>query len=848
MDFRYEMYVSPRYKFYRPMKSVEKQKTKLYVNELPINWYSKIDKEKHWHYCGPMNNYLPPQGWKIHISSTIQQAQKTLDIVSEILISRNTHFKFVMSSWDLFVKNSKYGDRSSSGKFITIYPATEYIFFTLVEELHRALYDLDRGTYILNDNRWLDGNVYFRYGAFIDMKTEEGESGIFDQYGKLIPDIRSPEFIVPDFLDLPKKIQDMENLKENGLQYSEKFSRYDIYEAIHFSNGGGVYKAREISTNQKVIIKEGRPQAGLDSMGNDAFNRIEIEYNALKKLKNVEGIVEVFDFFKAWEHNFVVEEVAQGTSLQNWLPQHYPFSGNKADRIAYVHNCLKIIDSLKDILEEMHNNGIGMGDLSPNNIIIDDATMTIKLIDFETAGSVDEKFEHGLQTPGFSSNHTKTRREADWFSFKRICYFILMPIMPIQDISEKNLYRIEKWIKSTFDVDVTEFFSVEKNIKRRINDSYVNYDIEDLDSIINKVRLGIISNLSYEKKQLIPGDIRQYETQGGMLNILTGGFGVLMSLNRTGGIDKEAKKWIEKFSSEKYLKTLDLGLFTGKSGIACILYELGYTERAKELIVDASNTESDDVSILSGLSGQGLALLSFYLLEKDLFYLQLAQKIGHKIKEIFESNVEISSKDIDFISKGLLDGWSGVSVFLCSLYKQTEDSMWLTLAEDAMMRELENCEIDSVGNLQVLDEMRLLPYLSSGAIGISIALHILNKYSNIKIFYEKFEQTIGNVDTICSYNSGLFRGFSGFLLFSSFIKQECGIIMPEEKTLTLINTLKTYMVESQCDIMLPGDYGYKLSGDLLTGAAGVLLALDSVSGGSWKNWLPLINETYQDVF
>lgn len=47
MDFRYEMYVSPRYKFYRPMKRVEKQKTKLYVNELPINWYSKIDKEKH---------------------------------------------------------------------------------------------------------------------------------------------------------------------------------------------------------------------------------------------------------------------------------------------------------------------------------------------------------------------------------------------------------------------------------------------------------------------------------------------------------------------------------------------------------------------------------------------------------------------------------------------------------------------------------------------------------------------------------------------------------------------------------------------------------------------------------
>lgn len=36
---------------------------------------------------------------------------------------------------------------------------------------------------------------------------------------------------------------------------------------MHFSNGGGVYKATNVSSGENVIIKEGRPEAGLDSTG-----------------------------------------------------------------------------------------------------------------------------------------------------------------------------------------------------------------------------------------------------------------------------------------------------------------------------------------------------------------------------------------------------------------------------------------------------------------------------------------------------------------------------------------------------------------------------------------------------
>ena len=101
--------------------------------------------------------------------------------------------------------------------------------------------------------------------------------------------------------------------------------------------------------------------------------------------------------------------------------------------------------------------------------------------------------------------------------------------------------------------------------------------------------------------------------------------------------------------------------------------------------------------------------------------------------------------------------------------------------------------------------------------------------------------------TICCYNSGLFRGYAGFLLFSSLIEQEYGII-DEKKTLTLLNTMQMYVIDTGQEVMLPGDYGYRLSGDLFSGASGVLLALEAIRGRSWKNWFPLIPETLDLLF
>ncbi|MFB8733359.1 hypothetical protein ACEQPO_03745 [Bacillus sp. SL00103] len=78
---------------------------------------------------------MPKQGWKIHITTDIEEAQKTLDIVIPYLIKNKVSFKFVPNERQLLFKNSKNGDRASSGKFITIYPNNKKTFLKLLSDL-----------------------------------------------------------------------------------------------------------------------------------------------------------------------------------------------------------------------------------------------------------------------------------------------------------------------------------------------------------------------------------------------------------------------------------------------------------------------------------------------------------------------------------------------------------------------------------------------------------------------------------------------------------------------------------------------------------------------------------------
>lgn len=79
------------------------------------------------------------------------------------------------------------------------------------------------------------------------------------------------------------------------------------------------------STGLKVVIKEARPEAGLDANYRDAVYRLKKEDYVLRKLKFSKYTPDYIDFFKAWENYFLVEQFVEGGQLTSWISKNYPF-------------------------------------------------------------------------------------------------------------------------------------------------------------------------------------------------------------------------------------------------------------------------------------------------------------------------------------------------------------------------------------------------------------------------------------------------------------------------------------------------------------------------------------------
>lgn len=846
MDMRYLRYVTPGEKYYQPPEKKANESV-LKVSNIPTSWKEK--KDDHWTYYFPSNTILPIQGWKIHITTVSNEAQNTLDLTSNFLFSECIPFKHVSNIWELVLKNSKYGDRGSSGKFITVYPKDEEQFIFLLNQLHRILKDTPQGPYILSDKRWLDGNVYFRYGAFGEMYIQEGAAkipAIRTPDGGYIPDSRGAYYVVPDFVQEPKVIREMTEAQEKVLAEHSQLDNYDIESALHFSNGGGVYLANHRENNEKFVLKEGRPGSGLDGQNRDAVARLQQEAIVLERLKGLNCVAKYEGIFQAWEHTFLVEEYLPGTTLNTWLAAYYPFS-DEQDSESYCKTVINILNQLKQAVKDIHSRGIGMGDLQPSNIIISESE-DVKIIDFESASDLTDAKHSGLMTPGFTGSTKSTREQADWFALLRIARHAFLPIGPVQDLAENILIHHDKWIIKKFGQEainlITEIqYECNKRDARPMDSvlsSPNNYlEKSDLPKIISNIRDGIVHDLSKEKR-LLPGDIRQFETSSGLLNVLTGGFGVIMALARTGNLPDKAREWARKFGQNEYIEQLDDGLFSGKAGIAGILYEIGMKAEAKEIYDSIENhLDLEDISLSTGLAGIGLAFLSASTLT-DLEYLfDKALAIAYRLENLLVQDIKIRPSDFDAVPIGLIDGWSGVSLFFSSLYNVTNDKKWLNLSILAIDKDMEQCVLEESGLYQVKDASRFVPYLAGGSAGIGLAMIELRNLLHEK----KWERELSGIGLLtqskCFYSSGLFRGLTGLIVTANAIDIEFNLQGKENRIDKALETLNLYLLENEGRYYVPGDYSYRISGDIFSGSAGMLLALHDTKSKGMYSWLPI---------
>lgn len=839
MDYRYVKYINDSCYYTKP---TNQNVGYINLDYIPTN-FTKVSGD-HWINISNYNQTLPEQGWKIHISTQLKTAKQTLDSVAELMFNENVSFKYVKSMHELMLKDSKYGDRSSSGKFITIYPSSTDQFIDLLLKLEEKLSHLPKGPYILNDKRWYKSNIYFRYGGFRPKtlyKNGEILDAIEDLNGNLIEDQRKPFYSVPDFIEEPSQIKMMD--LESEKEYERTcIDDYSIKEALHFSNGGGVYLADHEKWGE-VILKEGRPYtaSGLDDV--DAFKRIHNEGEILKKLKDAHYPVEVYDDFVAWEHKFIVEEYIKGNSLTIWIVNNYPFSSNEKNK-EYVKSSVNILNELVKSIEEIHSLGIGFGDLQPANIMVT-PDERIRLIDFETAGPVEGSIAT-VMTPGFIGDPKMCKEQSDWFAVLRIAKQMFIPIGNVEDISH-NLDKIHtKWIEKVFGLEALKIIKKIEEICKRHNARPMKQLIDSTETLVRDFNLISIKEklINAIKKDLnndellIHGDIRQYEMDSGKWNVLTGGFGVIMALKRANEWDERLSKWIESIEDE-FLINLEDGLYTGKMGICNVLIEAKYIEKAKKILKTIDiDSNKHDISIASGLSGLGLGFLSIYYEFENDYYLNKCKQIAELLENNFEKDIPVYTFDYDIVDKGFLTSWSGASLFMSSLYKATGEKKWLDISKKMLDRELEKTLFDEDGLFQIDDDFRILPYLSSGGSGLAIPMLEIQSIENSNEWIKELEGIAQIAHSKTFYNAGLFQGTTGILAISHLLDK---YLNRKDLVNSSLFTLNLYLIETDDCLYVPGDSCFRVSSDLMSGAAGLLTVIQDIISGSHFSWIPLLN-------
>lgn len=816
--------------FYVKQSDNVNQKFKLSV-KLDDSWM--IKSNSYWTYVINKEKKLPLQGWKIHLSVVVEEAQDLLNTVVPYLIEREISFKYIPNINAVIYRNSKYADRSESGKFITIYPQNIDEFATLLSDLKDLTKNFKEGPYILSDQAWQESNVYFRYGGFAPLYLEKnGEKvpAIYDEHRNLIEDQRVPYYRKPSF------VKDPDIFKKNYFAEEEDFKpllRYKIIGALHFSNAGGVYLGKK--NGIKYVIKEGRKKAGLDANLLDGFSRVQREAKNLKLLINVPQVVNIRDEFTAWRHHYLVEDYIEGDTLEDILPEKFPFIKNEVNEANnYKEWVMSILLQLENTVSEIRKIGLAIGDLSLSNLLIDKDNK-LHLIDLESAGLKNDSYVPGLTTVGFVSNNVKTFAEADRFALMRIAYYLFLPIEPVSDLTD-DLHKQEDWIKQRFGQDVVKYLQHLKtnvhveNKKPLFIDHYLQ--VLDKDLQINtasefrtKMCNGIINSLEYNSPTLFLGNNVEGITAYSFAYGISGLLDVVRQENK---IPSQLSTWIRRHFGqlEKISEhTSQLGLMTGLCGISLELEKLEILDLADKIDQNVQinfDLKDQDISLESGLAGIGL-----YFKHKNKR--DLVKEISDELKKRWKEINSLKDEDV-----GLLTGWGGVSLFFWEIGNRRFAQKIL----DNILTE----RISNENNLQVNDYsrgfLRVIPYLEDGVAGLALLLHkfmredteLSLKYKNI---YQKMIQSSYNY---CTYQASVVSGLSGNLPVA-VMQAKDGDPSLLEYTLDGLNN---FLLKNDDGVFIPGRFGYKLELNYYYGSSGLLGMLELLKDGKKEfSWLPL---------
>lgn len=797
--------------------------------EIPQGWQER--SRGLWTILRPEAAALPEQGWKIHVSATPANAQKTLEMVWPRCVDAGVAFKFLRSRDAVLYANAKYADRSSSGKFITVYPPDDRRFAALLTELDADLAGLE-GPYILTDLRYRSGPVYVRYGAFTEQWCD-GPDGtrvpaIRHPDGHLMEDDRRLTFTVPEWVVLPKILEPSLRARDGS---AEDDFPYSVTEALHFSNAGGVYRATSRIDGEDVVLREARPYAGYDGDGADAVTRLRREHDILKTLEGLSCVPRVVDYRIVWEHHFLVEEYIEGTRLLDEVIQRYPLVLNDPEpsQLAeYASWAQDVAGRVSEALDAVHRRGVRFGDLHPGNIIVR-PDGSVVLVDFEIAGDLNDDSPAPLGAPGFTAPRGATGLEADRHALDAVRLMLWLPLVEVTAMDETKTNTLLTVAEGRFGVDLRSGPGSPGSGGRRRHlpgpdlaaDRMRASGAESWPSIRDWLAAGILDSATPQRPdRLYPADPMVFVAGAGA-SLAHGAAGVLLALGRAGvRIPREHLDWLEH-AALRDEPDRRYGLYDGLLGAALVLRELGRPLAASR-VLDRCREEPAPAGagLFSGRSGVALAFLHLAVADGDRGLLRESLAMGDQLAELVYDPAWAAEP-------GLLHGASGVALLMLRQYEVTGDDRYLDHAEHAVMRDFAHCVEMADGTVQIRAGNRHLLYLDGGSAGPALVATAIAKHRDNAALAGRVEGVRRGCANEFVRQPGLFQGRAGL------IAALAGMRRPgDDPTLAAqVTRLGWHAVLHRGHVSIPGTHLLRLSADLATGAAGVLWAVNAALAG-----------------
>lgn len=827
---------------------------------LPSDW--QISQSGIWFQCNPPGAMLPQHGWKIHLTTTPTQAAAVLTTAARVLVAKGVPFKFAVDRNMLLIVNGKRWARSGAGKFITIYPRTKDEFIHLLEELHQALLGYN-GPYILSDKRYKDGSiVYYRYGGMVraskvNFRGEE-DLMITAPDGESVIDERSPYFTPPEWAADP--VLNLEEETDSNQELTLKDGRYVIESALTFTTSGGVYIGKDTETGRKVLIKEARPFANPSQGEHDAVSLLKKEHRLLTILEDTGLVPQPYDFFKDWEHFYLVEEFLEGFLLRSHMIEislALQIRPTLKEATEFYERYRKLYGLIAKGFHTVHERNITLADVSHYNIIVTDEGNAVKFIDFEGARELGVDVSTMLYTPGFASEQRERSWreptiEDDYYGFGGLMLAGLMPINAVRSFGYDSLERFLNALTTDFGLP----YGVRRAISaamhpepsQRIKPLEAIAMLEDVaevtepsiesdeakeecgDDFIRRTLDFMLGVASFDRTdRLFPSDAYLFRTNP--LSLAWGACGVAYVINEIRGkVPQEVSDWILRtpVDYQRYAP----GLYVGLSGIAWALSDMGFKQRALEMICATHNHpmlyESPD--IFYGVSGWGMAQLKFFLETGDELFLSKAIEGGQFLLDTQQEDESGSWWPVkDDIFFGLAHGASGVSLFLFYLYLVTRNEKFLdvgTRGIDFVLSKAMDTKDGGYTWKMVENWPTQTPYWRYGGAGIGMTLL---RYGTL-FGQDRYKPMLDKIALDCDRKYTIFPtrffGLAGlgefFLDMADFGVEESTAVECAWKNAAGALLFK---VEREQGIAFPGEQLMRLSCDFGTGSAGIALFL-----------------------